>query len=324
MIAGSPAMEAVCKIIDRVAEADVSVLIAGESGSGKEVVARALHAGSRRATGPFVAVNCAAIPEALLESEFFGHVRGAFTDARSDRAGLVTKAHGGTLFLDEIGELPPSLQPKILRVLQERAVRPVGGDLEIPCDVRVVTASNRDLDMAVRRGEFREDLYFRINVVRIDVPPLRTRGTDVLALAQHFLGRCAEATGKRVVGLSPAAAQCLLRYAWPGNVRELQNCIERAVVFARYEELVVDDLPDAVRTAAGRSAAAAPLSPLLSLAEAERQHILRVVQAVRGNRTVAAQILGVDRKTLARKLKQYASGEEAPESPLRRTAQAEC
>jgi two-component system, NtrC family, response regulator AtoC len=324
MIAGSPAMEAVCKIIDRVAETDVSVLIAGESGSGKEVVARALHAGSRRAAGPFVAVNCAAIPEALLESEFFGHVRGAFTDARTDRPGLVTKAHGGTLFLDEIGELPPSLQPKLLRVIQERVVRPVGGDVEVPCDVRLLTASNRDLDVAVRRGEFREDLYFRINVVRIDVPPLRTRGNDVLALAQHFLGRCAAATGKRVVGLSPAAAQCLLRYAWPGNVRELQNCIERAVVFARYEELVVDDLPDAVRTAAGRSAAAAPLSPLLPLAEAERQHILRVVQAVHGNRTVAAQILGVDRKTLARKLKSYASAEETPEAPLRRTAQAEC
>jgi two-component system response regulator HydG len=312
ILGASPAMVAVGHIVERVADAEVSVLIAGESGAGKELVARALHAGSRRAAGPFVAVNSAAVPEALLESEFFGHVRGAFTDARTSRAGLFTQADGGTLFLDEIGELPVALQPKLLRVLQERVVRPVGGDEEIPCDVRLVTATNRDLEVAVRRGEFREDLYFRINVVRIDVPPLRARGTDVLALAQHFVTRCAAATGKRVVGLSPAVAQCLLRYGWPGNVRELQNCIERAVVFARYEEVVVDDLPEAVRAAAHRPPDGDGLSPLLSLDEAERQHILRVVDAVGGNRTLAAQILNVDRKTLFRKLKRYADEPELP------------
>jgi two-component system response regulator HydG len=220
----SAAMVAACNIIDRVADTDVTVLVAGESGSGKELVARALHARSRRALGPFVAVNSAAVPEALLESEFFGHVRGEFTDARATRPGLFAQAHGGTLFLDEIGELPIALQPKLLRLLQERVVRPVGGDEEVPCDVRLVTATNRDLDDAVRRGEFREDLFFRINVVRIDVPPLRERGDDVLALAQHFLVRCAAVTGKPVVGLSPAVAHCLpIRV--PGNVRELQNCI---------------------------------------------------------------------------------------------------
>ncbi len=311
LVGSSAAMIAARDIIDRAADTDVSVLVAGESGSGKELVARALHAGSRRRSGPFVAVNSAAVPEALLESEFFGHVRGAFTDARTARPGLFAQAHGGTLFLDEIGELPLSLQPKLLRVIQERVVRPVGGTEEVPCDVRLVTATNRDLETAVRRGEFREDLYFRINVVRIDVPPLRARGGDVLTLAQHFLARCAAAAGKHVVGLSPAVAQCLLRYAWPGNVRELQNCIERAVVFARYDEIVVDDLPEAVRAAcAPGTGMAAELSPLLSLDEAERQHVLRVVEAVRGNRTLAAQILNVDRKTLFRKLKRYASAPE--------------
>jgi two-component system response regulator HydG len=305
----SPAMMAVGEIVARVADTEVSVLVAGESGSGKELVARALHARSRRATGPFVAVNSAAIPEALIESEFFGHAKGAFTDARAARPGLFAQAHGGTLFLDEIGELPLALQPKLLRVLQERVVRPVGGTEEVPCDVRLVTATNRDLEHAVRRSEFRDDLYFRINVVRIDVPPLRDRGNDVLALAQHFLTRCAAATGKPVVGLSPAVAHCLLRHPWPGNVRELQNCMERAVVFARYDEIVVDDLPESVRVVAEGDGGPA-LSPLLSLDEAERQHILRVVEAVHGNRTLAAQILNVDRKTLFRKLKRYAGDRE--------------
>jgi two-component system response regulator HydG len=210
--------------------------------------------------------------------------------------------------------------------LQERVVRPVGGDVEVPCDVRLVTATNRDLDAAVRHGEFREDLYFRINVVRVDLPPLRARGDDVLLLAQHFLVRCAAATGKHVVGISPQAAQCLLRHPWPGNVRELQNCIEHAVVFARYEEIVVDDLPDAVRTAARASGATPGFSPLLSLDEAERQHVLRVVEAVHGNRTLAAQILDVDRKTLFRKLKRYAAAgdTEAAEGQARQTVRPAC
>jgi two-component system response regulator HydG len=301
-------MQTVCQLVARVAESESSVLVTGESGIGKELVARALHAGSRRAGGPFVAVNCAAVPEGLLESEFFGHVRGAFTDARSARTGHFEQAFGGTLFLDEVGELPVRLQPKLLRALQERIVRPVGSTVEVPCDVRVVAATNGDLETAVRRGRFREDLYFRLNVVRLDLPALRNRGDDVLLLAQHFLTRAAVRAGKEVVGLSAAAAQCLLRYTWPGNVRELQNCIEHAVVFARYGELVVDDLPEAVRSHAAvrTTATATSFSPLLSLGEVERNHVMRVVEAVHGNRTLAAQILNVDRKTLFRKLKAYA------------------
>jgi two-component system response regulator HydG len=325
ILSSHPGMQTVLKIVERVAETDVTVLVAGESGSGKELVARALHAGSRRAARPFVAVNCAAVPASLLESEFFGHARGAFTDARAARPGLFAQADGGTLFLDEIAELPLALQPKLLRVLQERVVRPVGGDAEVPCNVRLVTATNRDLESAVRHGEFREDLYFRINVVRVDLPPLRARGDDILVLAQHFLTRCAAATGKRVIGLSPQAAECLLHHPWPGNVRELQNCIEHAVVFARYDEVVVDDLPEAVRGAAARVSAGVPaLSPLLSLEEAERQHVLRVVEAVHGNRTLAAQILDVDRKTLFRKLKRYAvpAGPAAPQ--IRQAARPAC
>ena len=305
IVTSSGPMQIICQLVERVAASESSVLVTGESGTGKELVARGIHRGSRRAGGPFVAVNCAAVPEGLLESEFFGHVRGAFTDARSARTGLFEQAFGGTLFLDEVGELPVRLQPKLLRALQERTIRPVGSTAEVACDVRVLAATNGDLETAVRRGRFREDLYFRLNVVRLDLPALRARGNDVLLLAQHFLTRVAAQADKAVVGISPAAAQCLLRYPWPGNVRELQNCIEHAVVFARYGELVVDDLPEAVRShAAVRvTATATSFSPLLSLDEVERNHIMRVVEAVHGNRTLAAQILNVDRKTLFRKLK---------------------
>ncbi len=317
ILTNSSAMQSVCHLVERIGETESAVLITGESGTGKELVARGIHGTSRRAGGPFVPVNCAAIPEALLESEFFGHVRGAFTDARADRSGLFEQAHGGTLFLDEIAELPLRLQPKLLRVLQERMVRPIGANDEVPCDVRVVAATNGDLESAVRRGRFREDLYFRLNVVRLDLPPLRARGTDVLLLAQHFLERSAASTGKAIVAISPAVAQCLLRYPWPGNVRELQNCVEHAVVFARYDEIVIDDLPEAVRSHAPvRVTAESPMfSPLLSLDDVERNHVLRVVEAVHGNRTLAAQILNVDRKTLFRKLKGYAAGRRAGDEP---------
>jgi two-component system response regulator HydG len=254
-------------------------------------------------------VDCAAVPHALFESELFGHVQGAFTDARTARTGLFKQADGGTLFLDEVGELPLALQPKLLRALQERRVRPVGSDQEIPCDVRLVAATNRDLETAVREGRFRDDLYFRINVVHLDIPPLRARGHDVLLLAQHFVDRCAVQAGKRVMGVSPQAAEYLLAYAWPGNVRELQNCMEHAVVFARYEEIVVDDLPERVRHSPGTrgpSGGDHP-SPLMALEEVERLHVLRVLDAARGKRTLAAQMLEIDRKTLLRKLKRYAA-----------------
>ncbi|MET0406066.1 MAG: sigma-54 dependent transcriptional regulator [Cystobacter sp.] len=304
VVGESPALRRVYELIDRVADSDTSVLITGESGTGKEVAARALHTRGRRNAGPFVAINCAAMPEALLESELFGHVKGAFTDAKASRPGLFVKAHGGTLFLDEVGELPLTLQPKLLRALQERMVRPVGGETEVAFDARIVAATNRDLELAVEEGRFREDLYYRLNVIGVELPPLRARGNDVLLLAQRFLEHFATRSGKRVVGLSPAVAQRLLAYSWPGNVRELQNCIERAVALTTYEQLTVEDLPDRIRDyrAPSPQTQEQDVSELVSLEEMERRYIQRVLETVGGSRTLASRILGVDRKTLYRKL----------------------
>ena len=306
----SPAMNQVYDLIGRVADSDVSVLITGESGTGKELVARSIHRRGARPGGPFVALNCSAVPESLIESELFGHVKGAFTDAHGARKGLFQQASGGTLFLDEIGDLPLGLQPKLLRALQERCVRPVGSDTEIPIDVRLLAATNRDLETAIEEHRFREDLYFRINVVQINLPPLRARGGDVLLLAQNFLERCAARSGKRVLGLSPKAAERLLAYSWPGNVRELQNCIERAIALTSYDQLGVDDLPEKIRSFKTSELLIASLDPseLVSLDEIERRYILRVIEVLGGNKALAAQVLGVDRRTLYRKLERY--GEE--------------
>ena len=307
MLYTSPPMHRLAELLERIAASDVSVLVTGESGTGKELVARALHRAGPRHTGPFVAINCAAVPETLLESELFGHVRGAFTDARTSRTGLFLQASGGTLFLDEIGDMPLVLQPKLLRVLQERAVRPVGGDALVACDVRVIAATNQDLEQSVQRGRFREDLYFRVNVIQVTVPPLRARGNDVLLLAQHFIEHTASQIGKTISGPTAAAAERLLSYWWPGNVRELQNCIEAAVTLARGCEIGVNDLPARIRRAGSSDGPVVGDDPaaLLSLDEVERRHILRVLDAVRGNRSVAARTLGLDRKTLYRKLLQY-------------------
>jgi two-component system response regulator HydG len=308
MIGTSPPMRRVFELIDRVAETDASVLITGQSGTGKELVARALHKRGRRASGPFVAVNCAAIPEALLESELFGHVKGAFTDARTARRGLFLKAHDGTLFLDEIADMPPGMQSKLLRVLQDKTVRAVGGDKEETYDARLITATNRDIDTEVAQRRFREDLFYRINVIRIDVPPLRARGHDILLLAQHFVARSAAQLGRPVTGLSHAAAEKLLAYAWPGNVRELENCVERAVALARSAELTVDDLPEVVRDyhSADLSIPGMDDKALLPLAEVERRHILRVLDACGGSKAAAAALLGLHPSTLYRKLDLYA------------------
>ncbi|AKQ69130.1 Response regulator of zinc sigma-54-dependent two-component system [Myxococcus hansupus] len=304
VVGESPAMKQAYALIDRVADLDSTVLITGESGTGKEVAARAVHTRGRRKDGPFVAINCAAMPEALLESELFGHAKGAFTDAKAARTGLFVQANGGTLFLDEVGELPLTLQPKLLRALQERTVRPVGGDTEVPFDARIVSATNRDLELAVEEDRFREDLYYRLNVIGVELPPLRARGNDVLALSQRFIEQFASRTGKRVLGPSPAAAQRLLAYGWPGNVRELQNCLERAVALTSFEELTVDDLPERVRNYSQPRVVpeTQDASELVTLEELERRYIHRVLEAVGGSRTLAARILGVDRKTLYRKL----------------------
>lgn len=303
----SVAMQRVHELLNRLVDSDGSILITGESGTGKEVVANALHRRGRRRNGPFVAINCAAMPEALLESELFGHARGAFTDARTARAGLFVDAHSGTLLLDEIGDLPLALQPKLLRALQERVVRPVGGSEEIPFDVRLIATTNRDLETAVEEGRFREDLYFRINVIHISLPPLRARGTDVLLLAQHFLNHYAQQTGKHVTGISPTAAEKIMAYGWPGNVRELRNCIERAVALTQYEQIIVDDLPEKIQAYRRSHVLVASDNPqeLVSLEEVERRYVSRVMEAVGGNKTLAAQVLGIGRKTLYRKLEQF-------------------
>jgi two-component system response regulator AtoC len=308
LLGASDAMKNVFQMIERVAATDASVLVTGESGTGKELAARALHANSQRADGPFVAVSCAALPEALLESELFGHSRGAFTDARAARTGLFVRAHRGTLLLDEIGDMPLGLQPKLLRVLQDKAVRPVGSDTEHPVDVRIISATHRDLESAVEDQQFREDLYYRLNVIRVHLPPLRDRGSDVLLLAQKFIERHAAASGKAVRGISAAAAERLLAHDWPGNVRELQNCMERAIALTEYDEIQVGDLPEELRRRA-RWDASAPAeddpTQLVPLEEVERRHVVRVLKAVGGNKTAAAQILKVDRKTLYRKLDLY-------------------
>ncbi len=313
MIGQSPV---ICQLYDqlaRIAESEVSVLITGESGTGKEVVARAIHKQSRRRNGPFVPINCAALPDALLESELFGHARGAFTDARTDRKGLFLQAEGGTLLLDEIGEMPLAMQVKLLRALEENTVRPVGGDREVPFDVRVLTATNRDLESAVEEKRFREDLYFRINVFQIDLPPLRARGTDILLLAQHFVEMFRERAGKQVSGISENAAERLLAYRWPGNVRELRNVIERAIALTCYEKIAVEDLPEKIRDYRGSQVFIGGDDPteLVPLEEIEQRYILHVLHTVDDNKALASRILGLDRKTLYRKLKQYGVDGEA-------------
>jgi len=293
--------------MSRLADSEASVLILGESGTGKEIVARALHKKSRRRDRPFVAINCSALPETLLESELFGHAKGAFTDARSARAGLFLQADGGTLLLDEIGDFPLALQPKLLRVLEQRTVRPIGGSEEVPFDVRLISSTNRDLESAVTEGKFREDLFFRINVIPLEVPPLRARGTDVLLLAQHFLEHFASRSGRKVAGISEAVGEKILGYPWPGNVRELRNAIERAVALTSYEKIAVEDLPERVRSYRGTHVLIGGDDPteLLSMEEVERRYIQHVLGATGGNKTVAARILGFDRKTLYRKLQDH-------------------
>jgi two-component system, NtrC family, response regulator HydG len=262
---------------------------------------------SPRRSGPFVAINCAAVPATLLESELFGHARGAFTDAKSARSGLFVEATGGTLFLDEIGEMPLEMQPKLLRALQERTVRPVGSNTEVPFDARIVAATHRDLESEAHERRFRQDLYYRINVVRIDVPPLRERGADVLSLAAHFLGKFGKRANRPAVALSTQVAERLLAYDWPGNVRELENCMERAVALARFDQVTIDDLPQKVRAyRADRFLVSADQADeIVSLEELERRYIMRVIGLVDHNKSRAAQLLGLDRRTLYRKLERY-------------------
>ncbi|MGN6110980.1 MAG: sigma-54-dependent transcriptional regulator [Kofleriaceae bacterium] len=305
LVGESAAIRQLIQMIRRIAINDATVLIAGESGTGKELVARALHLMSvTRRDQAFVAINCGAMPAPLLESELFGHVRGAFTDAKASRPGLFVQAGAGTILLDEIGEMPLDMQAKLLRVLQQRTVRPVGADEEVPFEARVIAATNRDLPTEVEEGRFREDLFHRINVVAIDVPPLRARGGDVLVLAKVFAERAATRKGKFLTGITRQASQLLVDYPWPGNVRELENCIERAVALSRGEELEASDLPAKVVEHKSTRLELTTDSPaqLLTLAEVQQRYVMQVVAATGGNKTQAARILGIDRRSIYRRL----------------------
>lgn len=303
MIGKSDAMREQFELIRRIADTATNVLITGESGTGKELVAKAIHDHSPRKNRSYIPVNAAAIPEALLESELFGHVRGAFTDAKSDRDGLFEQAEGGTLLLDEISEFPLSLQAKLLRVLQDKEVRRVGSDQFVKLDVRVIAASNLDLEEEVKQRRFRGDLFYRLNVIHIRLPPLRERRDDILLLAHHFLSAYRRDTESPVTGISESAVSLLMRHPWPGNIRELENAVARAVILARGDQIMPEDLPssvtggqddyDTLNTALDRS---------LTLDELEREYITRVLGRTCGNKARTAQILGIDRKTLYRKL----------------------
>ncbi len=303
IVAESLVMRRVLDLISRAAAATgTPVLLLGESGTGKELLARALHEESARRGKPFLAVNCSAIPETLLESQLFGHRRGAFTDAREDRRGLFQEADGGTLLLDEIGDMAPTLQAKLLRVLQEREVHPLGAPAPVAVDVRTIAATHRDLGSLVRDGAFRQDLYYRLNVVSVRVPPLRERLEDLLPLAVHFLEKHGKRLGRSACTLSPEVVDVLRRHGWPGNVRELENAIERALVLGRDDVIRVADLPEALREPASSPPRAFTPQPL---ADVEREHILRALRSVRNNKAAAARLLGFDRKTLYRKLRTY-------------------
>lgn len=299
-------MARVDDLVERVAPSDATVLVTGESGTGKELVARAIHAASKRA-GRFVPINCAAMPANLLESELFGHVAGAFTDAKNSRDGLLVEARGGTLFLDEIGEMPLEMQVKLLRVLQERKVRPVGGSEETSVDCRVVAATHRDLEAMVEQDRFREDLFYRINVVQIDVPPLRDRSSELLELALGFMEEFSTQDARPLRGISKDAVRLLLAYDWPGNVRELRNCMQRAVALTRHDQILPEDLPEKIRGFEAESDDVDDADPerMPSMDTLERQYIRKVLRAVDGNKTRAAQVLGLDRRTLYRKLERF-------------------
>ncbi len=304
-VGSSSVVDGLMKTIEEVASSNSTVMISGESGTGKELLAQAIHAKSRRSNLPFVKINCAAIPESLIESELFGHEKGAYTGAIKTRIGKFELANGGTLLLDEIGEMPLYAQSKLLRVLQEREITKIGGSDEIAIDVRIVCSTNRNLQEEVKKGTFREDLYYRLNVIPLEVPPLRERMADIEMLAQHFIGKYNKENGFTVTGIKPEALTRLKSHAWPGNVRELENVVQRAVVFAKAGEISVEHL----RLDGGQKAppgeAAAGLMPGMSVAEAERILIIKTLEACGDNRTKAAELLNISIRTLRNKLHEY-------------------
>ena len=315
MVGQGPAMQRLYHLVQRAAPSEGRVLITGENGSGKELVARALHRNSRRASGPFVRVNCAAVPHELIESELFGHEKGAFTGALALRRGKFELASGGTLFLDEVGDMPPTMQAKLLRVLQEAEFERVGGTETLKVDVRLITATNKDLAAEVAAGRFREDLFYRLNVISVTLPPLRARKGDIPALVSHFMRRFTDVHGKKIQGLAPGTLQALLRHDWPGNVRELENSIERAVVLAQGPYLTTDDLPPTVLGARPSDRPMSSLIPGATWEEIEKEAILRTLEVVAGSTSRAAAMLGISTRTIQYRLKQYAQEREGSTGP---------
>jgi two-component system response regulator HydG len=306
IIGRSSAMRDLFETIALVAPTEATVLIAGESGTGKELIANAIHQNSPRTDRPFIKVNCAALPETLLESELFGHEKGAFTGALARKQGRFQLAHRGSIFLDEIGEMSPTTQTKILRVLQEREFEPLGSTQTVKVDTRVVTATNKNLEEEIQEGRFREDLYYRLNVVTLEVPPLRERREDISLLTDFFLKQYAEKNRRLIKGFTPRAMDLLMRHGWPGNVRELENAVERAVIMARGDVISQTELPDTLRKLEAEiEKATVDLTPGRSLKEMEREMILRTLEEIGGNRTRSAEILGISRRTLQLKLKEY-------------------
>ena len=299
----------VLKLAETVAPTESTVLIQGDSGTGKEVIARYIHGLSQRSEGPFVSINCGALPESLLESELFGHVKGSFTGAVRDSEGLFAAARGGTFFLDEVGETTPGIQVKLLRVLQEREVIPVGGTEPVPVDVRLIAATNRDLEEDIRAGRFRSDLFYRLNVIAINLPPLRTRRDDIALLAEAFLHRVAAERKEELKALAPDALDAILAYDWPGNVRELENALERAVTLTPGREIGAAALPQRVTERRAEPLVADRIHPNPTLDVIERAYINWVLQEEAGNKTRAAEVLGIDPSTLYRKLSRYETGE---------------
>ncbi len=304
IIGKSPSMQKIYDLIERICDTPSNVLITGESGTGKELVAKAIHYNGIRKEGPFIAVNCAAIPEALLESELFGYKKGAFTDAKSDKKGLLFEANEGTLFLDEITEMPISLQAKLLRVIEEREVRPLGDTNSYSVDIRIISTSNRDIPTLIQQGRFREDLYYRLKVIDIEMPPLRDRREDIPLLVQHFIKKFNQEMKKNVSSISEEALRIFLNYSWPGNVRELENVIQRAITLSQREEIIPEDLPSALFLKEEESLFMKAFEKKFTLDQLEREYIKRVLIETGGNKSKAAEILGLDRKTLYRKLQE--------------------
>jgi len=303
MLGGSPGMKRIFEMLDSVAASDANVLIVGESGTGKELAANALHAQSTRVSGPLIKINCAALPKDLIESELFGHVKGAFTGASTDKPGLLEEAHRGSLLLDEITEMPLDLQAKLLRVLEDRTVRRLGAAKVVPVDFRLISSTNRDPTAAVREGRLRQDLYFRINTVTITLPPLRERNTDVPVLANAFLERFRAKHDREIEGIAPEAYRRLLSYSWPGNIREMEHAIERAVLVARGREIQLADLPESLQ--AGPATAEVAAAPAGSLEEIERLSIVRALETSGWNKQAAAAMLGLRRPTLYSKMRRH-------------------